>query len=257
MADLVVENVTVRLGGRACLSDLSLTVSAGELVVLLGANGAGKSTLLRACTGMIGHQSGSIRLDGVDPTTLPSIDRARRMAFLPQTRSLAWPILVRDVVALGRFAYGLPVGRLSEEDRLAIDDALQVCDIKHLAERRSDSLSGGELSRVHMARALAARTDLILADEPNAALDPLQAWRILSVLADFAQAGGAALVAIHDISLAVRFASRLVLLNKGSVLADGPASQVLTPENLKLAYGIRAEVFERDGFREFNVLGPA
>lgn len=234
------------------LQDISLQVCSKELVVLIGPNGAGKSTLLRTGLGLQPLSAGTVRLNGKDPRALPPQLRAREISYLPQQRPLAWPMRVSAVVALGRFAYGAPFARLDLKDSEAVARALSVCRLESLADRPVEELSGGEQARVHIARALAAETPLFLADEPTSMLDPLHAFETLAIIKRYCQTGGGALVSLHDLSLAARFADRLVLLQNGRVLAEGSPLNVLTPKLLAEAYGVRVEVRGA----EVSVLGP-
>lgn len=241
MADLVMREAHVVLSKRVVLQSVSLRVQAGECVLLIGANGAGKTTLLRAALGAAALTAGSVSLDGQDPARMSPMQRARKAAYLPQARPLAWPLKVRDVVALGRFAYGAGVARETAQDAAAIEQALARCALSDLAQRRSDELSGGELARVHIARALAAQAPLLLADEPIAALDPRHALSVLGVIRSFCDQGGAALVTIHDVALAARFATRVIVLADGHIIADGAPDAVITPALMQRAFGVLAE----------------
>ncbi|GGD10996.1 ABC transporter ATP-binding protein [Aquisalinus flavus] len=243
MAELVASNLSVAAGGRTILAEASVTLRQGELVALLGPNGAGKTTLARAMLG-VETQTGSSRLDGMAITSLSPIDRARMIAYLPQIRPLAWPATVRDVVALGRYAHGAAIGRLTGRDAEAVDGALSACDLQPLANRSTDTLSGGELARVHLARAFAAGTPLMIADEPVAALDPRHQFQTMSLLRRYVDDGSGALVILHDIALAARFADRLVWMKDGRILADGPVSETLTEARLEEVYGIHARIIE-------------
>ncbi|MFZ4122349.1 MAG: ABC transporter ATP-binding protein [Caulobacterales bacterium] len=253
MDELSFTDVEVRLGRRTVLRDVSLQVPAGALVALVGANGAGKTSLLRAGIGLCAPVVGEVRLAGGDPRALTAQARARAVAYLPQSRPLAWPLKVHDVVALGRFGYGVGLGRLRSLDLEAIARAVTACDLDSFVDRRTDELSGGELARVHVARALAAEVPLILADEPIAALDPLHAVQVMGALRAFTQAGGAALVTLHDLSLAARFSDRVLMLKEGRLLASGPPLAVLTPQTIADAFGVRAKVSAQGGI---TVIGP-
>ncbi len=256
MVELVLSNVGVAIQGRRILEDVNLKIGAGEFVVLLGANGAGKTTLLRAALGLTPLASGQVRLDGADPALLKPAARARKAAYLPQTRPLAWPLLVRDVVALGRFAHGAGIGKLKGRDAEAVERALLACELDDLAHRGADTLSGGERARMHIARALAAEAPLVIADEPIAALDPLHAWRVMDLLAQHAADGGAALAVVHDAALAARFASRIAVLKAGRLIADGPPGEVITAGMLAEAYGVQADVTMISGVLSIIVKGP-
>ena len=226
------------------LGPVSLEMSPGELVVVLGPNGAGKTTLLRLALGLLVPSGGRATLDGTDAHRLRAADRARAVAYLPQSRPLAWPQSVRDVVALGRFAHGATLGRLGGADAAAVERALAACDLLPLAGRTTETLSGGELARVHCARALAGEAPLIVADEPVASLDPRHAHGVLRVLRGHVDGGGGALVVLHDLDLAARYADRLVWMAGGAILADGTVADTLTAERMAAVYGVEAKVVD-------------
>lgn len=240
MSLLSLHQAVVRRGQRAILDRLDLTLEAGELVALVGPNGSGKTTALRALLGLIPLTSGSATIGGADVRKLDPLARARQVAYLPQARPMAWPLSVQDTVALGRFAYGVSGPRLETEDQAAVDQAMTACDLLALKDRPVTGLSGGELARVHMARALTAKAPALLADEPTAALDPRHQWQVMQVLASQAKAGGGVMVVVHDLALAAEFCSRIVLIRDGQVLANGKPEQVLTREHIGAAYGVEA-----------------
>lgn len=252
MTDLTVKDLTYQVNGATLVEQASFKLVPGELICLLGPNGAGKTSLIRTSLGLEKPSFGQSMLDGESTLTLSPILRARRIAYLPQIRPLAWPNAVRDIVALGRFSHGAVLGRLKGADRDAVDRALSACDLTHLADRSADTLSGGELARMHCARAFAAEAPLLVADEPIAALDPRHQFRILDLIADFVASGGGALVVLHDIQMAARYASRLIWMKGGRILADGPPSETFTEDRLKDVYGIEARV---DGLR-IEMTGP-
>lgn len=242
MADLVIRNLSVRAGKAKLVSEANLSLVQGELVALLGPNGAGKTSLLRSALGLANRASGEAFLNGDDCEKLSPMERARRVAYLPQQRPLAWRNTVRDVVALGRFAYGAAPGRLNQSDSEAVERAIRLCDLTGLADRHTDTLSGGELARVHCARAFAADAPLLIADEPVAALDPRHQFRVMDMIRHFVEEGGGALVVLHDIALAARYATRMVWMKDGHIIADGSPEDTLTEERLADIYGVRARV---------------
>jgi iron complex transport system ATP-binding protein len=244
MAELVFSRVAVARGARRVLDGVSTRVGAGELVALIGPNGAGKTTLLRAALGQAPLTAGAISIDGADPATMPAQRRARLIAYLPQARPLAWPLSVAAVTALGRFAFGASLTRPAGADAEAIARALAACRLEPLAARATDSLSGGELARVHVARALAAEAPLLLADEPTAALDPRHAFETMAILKAHCAAGAGALVTLHDLGLAARFADRVLLLHEGRLLADAPPAEALAPALLAEAFGVQARTLD-------------
>ena len=257
MPDLTVNGVSVALSGRTIVDQASLQVGPGELVALLGANGAGKTTLLRGVLGLLPRAGGSVRMGDDDPARLSASERARRIAYLPQIRPLAWPIRVRDLVALGRFAHGAALGRLRPLDAAAVEHALAVCDLAAFATRAATTLSGGELARVHVARAIAAEAPFLIADEPTAALDPLHQHQVIRLLRASADAGRGVLVVTHDIGLAARFADRLAWMAAGRIVVDGAPAATLTADRVAQVYGVRATVRRVDGDWLVTVAGAA
>ena len=240
MTELIATDLTLRVGRATLVDGASFRLRPGELVALLGPNGAGKSSLLRASLGLQKRSGGSATLGGRDSERLSPVARARLVSFLPQIRSIAWPNVVRDVVALGRFSYGAAIGTLREADGAAVQRALDACDLLHLANRRCDTLSGGELARLHCARAFAAEAPLLLADEPVGGLDPLHQFRVMDITRAFVDRGGGALIVLHDVALAARYADRLLWMKDGRIVAHGTPDQTLTAERLVATYGVRA-----------------
>ena len=246
-ARLAVEDLRVSLDGRRVLDGVSLSVAAGECVGLIGPNGAGKSTLLRAAAGLIPIDEGARQLGGDAVDDLSAMARARRRAYLPQARPVFWSLPVRNIVALGRFAYGGAGARLSPEDSRAIEAAMAEAGVAALAERPAASLSGGELARAHLARTLAAEAPVILADEPTAALDPHHQIAVMAALRRRADRGAAVIAAVHDLSLAAAHCTRIVALDNGAKAADGAPETVLTPDVFEKVFAVRGAVAWTDG----------
>lgn len=241
MTSLVARGLGHVADGRRLVAGADLTIAPGELVMLLGPNGAGKTTLLRLALGLL-PGDGEVTIGGADARAMSARKRARAVAYLPQARPLAWPARVRDVVALGRFAHGGPLGRLGLDDAAAVARATAECDLDALVDRSVDTLSGGELARVHIARALAADTPLVIADEPIAALDPLHQHRVMALLRAAADSGVGVLAVLHDLPLAARYADRLVWMCDGRIVADGPVAETMTPALIESTYGVIARV---------------
>ena len=238
MSALSLQNGVVEIGGTTILKSVSFDVVQGQFVALLGPNGAGKTTAVRALLGAQALKSGRALIAGKDTQSLSARERALALSYLPQSRQVAWPMAVREVVALGRFAFGGPLGRLGPQDTGAIDEAMARCDLSGLAQRSVASLSGGELARVHIARAMAANTPALIADEPIAALDPRHAIEVLELLKGRAEEGSAVLVILHDLSLAARFCDQVIVLHQGKKIVQGPPSNALTPAILSEVYGV-------------------
>ena len=256
MAELIVDSLTVTAQETTLVHQASFALTPGRLIALLGPNGAGKSTLLRASLGLINGAAGEALLDGAPIASWSPIERARRISYLPQIRPLAWPARTYDVAALGRFAYGGAPARLSDEDRAAISAALAGCDLTHLADRAADTLSGGELARLHCARAFATGAPLLIADEPAAALDPLHQFSIMTLIRRFVDDGGGALVVLHDAALAARYADEIIWMQSGRIVDAGPASDQITAERMAQIYGVRATILDSADGLAVQLHGP-
>ena len=241
------ENASVDLGGREELSSFTFGVKGGELVGVVGANGAGKSTALKLLCGLHTPRTGSVTLDGEPLANLERAEIGRRIAYLPQDRTVHWGLTSERIVALGRLPHRSFSAAESARDGEAVASAMQRMDVAALKDRSISELSGGERARVLMARALAQEARYLIADEPTAGLDPAHALALFSELARLAADGHGVIVALHDLSLAARFATRLVLMKHGRCLADGPPAAVLSSSNLEAAFSIDAIVAEIDG----------
>jgi iron complex transport system ATP-binding protein len=232
------ENISVSLGNHAAVRDVSMAIGAGELVGFVGPNGAGKTSLLRALLRLVPVDEGSILLDGSDITGNPPHKHARDIAYLPQGQSVAWPLTARRLVALGRVPHRSTWENLSAADKAIIDRALEVTDTAQFADRPVTELSGGERSRVLLARALSVDAGVLLVDEPTASLDPYHQLTTMEALKSAAGAGSAVGVVLHDLNLAGRYCDRLCLMHEGEIVADGVPRDVLSDENLARVYRI-------------------
>ena len=231
--------LAIRLGGQPILNDIDLTLSSGEMLGLVGPNGAGKSTLLKLLAGLMRADRGTILLDGQLLEALPPNRRARAIAYLAQGGGVHWPITVERVVALGRLPHLGAWQSPGEQDQLVVEQMLQRTGLQALAQRRFPTLSGGEQARVLLARALAVEPQVLLADEPVAALDLGHQLEVMTLLREHCDQGGAAVVVLHDLRLAAHYCDRLQLLYRGATLATGAVDAVLTREHLEHAYGVR------------------
>lgn len=243
------KNLSLSLGNKIVVEQMNMHVNAGEFVGLIGPNGAGKSSLLRILAGLIKPNAGFVELTpqnlAIAIEKIPTQLRARFLAYLAQHEAPAWPLSVKNVVALGRSPWNSSVNTTADDDA-AIHQALIMTDVITLAERPVTELSGGELQRALLARVFAGNPTVILADEPIAALDIYHQLHIMELLKSHAQQGGAVIAALHDLNFAARFCTRLVLINKGKLVAEGDAVNVLTPDNLAQVYGVRAHIDWRE-----------
>lgn len=234
MTLLSVDRLSVSLRDHEVLRDVSFEVEAGECVGLLGPNGAGKTTLMRAVLGLIPHQ-GESSISSKAPA-----ERAQMASWMPQTREIAWPVTVERLVMLGRIPHMAGGQRPKPEDHEKVEAALAAMDLDVFRKRTATHLSGGEQARVLIARALAQDTPLILADEPVAGLDPAHQISTMQTFAELARTGRSVIVSLHDLGLAARHCTRLILLSNGRIAEDGPPGTVLTLDRMADVFGIRA-----------------
>ncbi len=231
---LEVHNLSIHRQKSMLLSDISFSVSTGELVGIIGPNGVGKTTLMRSILGLVEH-SGQCNI-----SQLPTKERAKIAAWMPQEREIAWPISVEKLVALGTMPHRQYFGKAPHKPDQKVTQALKDLHLLPLKDRPATQLSGGEKARVLLARALAQDTPLLLADEPIAGLDPAQQISTMRLFATLAQKGKAIVLSLHDLSLAARYCTRLIVLGEGKMVSIGAPSDVLTEQNLKNVFQVRA-----------------
>lgn len=236
-------NISVRYGGHDIVSNADLVLNAGELTILAGPNGAGKTTLARAMAGLSRHE-GKVLLNGIEISNLSPREKARAMAYLPQGHQYHWPMPVADIIALGREPYSDMFTGRTDADRKTIEAAVQMTAIGPFMERAITTLSGGERARVALARALATQASVLIADEPIASVDERNQLIIMELLRTVAHSGAAVLAIIHDLSLALRFADRVALMQGGRIVANGPPQSVLTTERIADIFGVAVEQVE-------------
>jgi iron complex transport system ATP-binding protein len=238
MTGLLISDVRIDRGARTVVRNVSGTVEGGAVLALIGPNGAGKSTLIRAMAALV-PAGCTIRLNGCGIADLAPAERARRIAYLPQALEAAWPISVREVAALGFLPRGRRVEHLTAADRDALAARLETLGLSALADRRLDSLSGGEQARAHLARALVTDADLLLLDEPFAALDPGWQIDVATLLRAEAAKGRIVVASLHDLNAAARLADQVWLMRDGALVAAGPPEAVLSAAPLAAAFGVR------------------
>jgi iron complex transport system ATP-binding protein len=239
---LTAQGLGVTLAGRAVLNGISLSLTSGHLVALVGPNGAGKTTLLRALAGLV-PSDGAIHVGGDALASLPLRERARRFGYLAQGHIVHWPLPARDIVALGRYPHGATdPSRLTPRDSEAVLRAMQIADVVAFSERRVTELSGGERSRVALARVFAVEAPVILADEPTSSLDPRHQIDVMKSLRAAADKGTLVIVVTHDLGLAARFADRVLVLSDGRLVSHGAAAEALSEQ-------VMADVFRISAYR--------
>jgi len=233
------EGVTVLYRERAALHDIGLQIDAGERVAVIGPNGAGKSTLLRVVAGLLRPASGTVELAGVRLDRLDRLAVARRLAVVPQLPTLPFATSVEEVVALGRLPHEHPVRGMRPGDRAAVAAAIDRVGVGHLLGRDARELSLGERQLVLLAMAVAQDAPVLVLDEPTVHLDLRHQVEVMELVGDLNTRDGTTILAVlHDIGLAAHFFPRLVLLDRGRIVADGPPADVLTPERIRDVFGV-------------------
>jgi len=232
--------VSVTLGSIECLNRVDLSLQAGEIIGLIGPNGSGKSSLLKALAGLQKTTHGSVWLEGKNIVHCNSHERGKALGYLEQNGDIHWPLSVKRLVELGRIPHLQGWETLRTQDQHPVEVALQQTDTWHLKDRTVTTLSGGEKCRVLLARVFAGEPKIILADEPIAALDPAHQLMVMDSLRQFAEAGGAAIIALHDLSIAARYCDQLALLQTGQLVIKAAPGEVLTEAHLATVYGIKA-----------------
>ena len=248
MSSLEFASVTVRYGKREVVQSFRASVASGGWLGLIGPNGAGKSSLMRAAVGLVDF-TGDVLVDGVSLSLRSRSRRAALLAYVPQNPLLPYDMTALEYVLLGRAPFVSYFGTESRHDRAMARDVLGRLDVSEFADRRLGELSGGEQQRLVIARALATEAPILLLDEPTSALDIGHQQQALELVARLRRDHGLTVVsAMHDLTLAGMYADHLALMHEGSVVAYGPAADVLRPETLAEFYGVRVTVHhEPDG----------
>ena len=234
-----VRNLTYRAGTKTLLDDLSFDVQVGEYLTIIGPNGAGKSTLLKCLDNILTGCAGTILLDNVPLRQIPQIQLARRIAFVQQSVSKLFSFTVRQLVEMGRYPHLNWLSPLTEEDKMIVEEALTAMGIAHLADRTTETLSGGEMQKVHLATALVQQADIIFLDEPTTYLDYKYQSEIGRLLRTLNQHQSKTIIEVtHDVNRALLDATHVIALSKGKIVFDGNPSYLMDTGHLRNIYGI-------------------
>jgi iron-chelate-transporting ATPase len=240
-----ISDLVVDVPGRRLLHGIDLTLPSGQMIALIGHNGSSKSTLLKVLARQIAG-SGKIRFEGRDLADWPSRDYARRLAFLPQTTPPAEGMLVRELVALGRYPWHGALGRFGPKDHDAVARAMAECGIETYADRLVDTLSGGERQRVWLAMMVAQEAGTLLLDEPISALDIAHQVEVLALVRRMChEQGRTAVIVLHEVNMAARFCDHVVALKGGRLAMQGSPADLMRPETLNEIYGLPMQVLTR------------
>ena len=249
---LAAEKLSLERGGARVLHAVSASLAPGQVTAIVGPNGAGKSSLLMALAGLIAPRDGAVTLDGAALAQVPARERARAIGYLPQSADIAWDVAAGTLVALGRLPHG---DGASPEGSAAVEAALAALALEDLRNRPVSRLSGGETARVLLARVLAGQPRWILADEPLAALDLAHAQALVGHLKASAARGMGVVIVLHDLAIAMNHADRVLVLDKGQLVADAPPDEALDPVMLAKVWGVEAEWLGIPGRRALAMLG--
>ncbi|AUH66492.1 ABC transporter ATP-binding protein [Paracoccus zhejiangensis] len=238
-------NLAVDVPGRRLLDEITLDLPAGQAVALIGHNGSGKSTLLKVLARQIAG-TGSVSFEGRALSDWPARDYARRLAFLPQTTPPAEGMLVRELVALGRYPWHGALGRFGPGDHAAVAEAMAECGVTPFADRLVDTLSGGERQRVWLAMMVAQQAGTLLLDEPISALDIAHQVEVLSLVQRMCrELGRSAVIVLHEVNMAARFCDHVVALKGGRLVLQGTPADLMTPPMLQKIYGLPMQVLSK------------
>ncbi len=231
-------DLTIGYGDKTIITGLDIRIPTGELTVIVGPNACGKSTLLRALARMLPTKTGTVELDGAPIGSYPPKEVARRLGLLPQSPIAPDGIVVEDLVARGRYPHQGVLRQWSEKDQQAVDSAMDRAGVTDLADRMVGELSGGQRQRVWIAMALAQQTPILLLDEPTTYLDIAHQVEVLNLARGLQRDGYTVVVVLHELALAFRYATNLIVMQEGAVVAQGEVDQVVTAELVEEVYGL-------------------
>ncbi|MEU8285378.1 ABC transporter ATP-binding protein [Micromonospora sp. NPDC048905] len=234
--------LTLAYDKRVVVRDLDVQITDGSFTAIVGPNACGKSTLLRSLARVLKPQAGAVYLDGQTIASQPSKQVARQLGMLPQSSVAPGGIVVEELVARGRFAHQRLLRQWSPEDEAAVADAMRQTEVTDLADRFVDELSGGQRQRVWLAMALAQQTPILLLDEPTTFLDLSHQFEVLDLCADLHEQGRTVVAVLHDLNHACRYATELIVMREGQVLAQGPPAEVMTAELVETVFAMPCRV---------------
>jgi len=238
------KELTLAYDSRVVVERLDVTITDGSFTVIVGPNACGKSTLLKALARVLKPRAGAVHLDGRAIASYPSRHVAKQLGMLPQSSIVPAGLVVEELVARGRFAHQRLLKQWSPEDAAAVAEAMRLTEVAELADRFVDELSGGQRQRVWLAMALAQQTSILLLDEPTTFLDLAHQFEVLDLCADLHEQGRTIVAVLHDLNHACRYATELIVMREGEVIAQGPPAAVLTAGLVERVFGIPCRVID-------------
>lgn len=238
---ITIDNLQVAYDETIIIDQMNLAIPKGEITMIIGSNGCGKSTLIKTIGRIIKPKHGDIAINGTNIKKQASKELAKKMAVLPQNPKVPSGLLVKELVAYGRFPYQTPFGGLSKHDLEMVDWAMEATGIKEFANRPVDSLSGGQRQRAWIAMAIAQETEILILDEPTTYLDMAHQLEILKLLQQLNKTYNTTIIMVlHELNNATKFATHLIGMKEGKVIFAGKPIEVVTKDNLRTIYGIDA-----------------
>ncbi|MFI5895169.1 ABC transporter ATP-binding protein [Actinoplanes sp. NPDC051513] len=241
---LEAETLTLAYDKRVIVEDLDVKITDGSFTVIVGPNACGKSTLLKSLGRVLKPRSGAVLLDGQAIASYPSKQVAKQLGMLPQSPVVPGGIVVEELVARGRFAHQKLLRQWSPEDEAAVTGAMRQTEVTDLADRFVDELSGGQRQRVWLAMALAQQTPILLLDEPTTFLDLSHQFEVLDLCAELHEQGHTIVAVLHDLNHACRYATELIVMKAGAVVAQGAPSEVMTAELVERVFAMPCQVMD-------------
>ena len=243
-ARLRADNLTLAYDHRVVAENLGVTIADGSFTVIVGPNACGKSTLLKALARVLKPRSGAVYLDGQAIASYPSKHVAKQLGMLPQSPIVPGGIVVEELVARGRFAHQRLLRQWSPQDEEAVTEAMRLTEVGDLADRFVDELSGGQRQRVWLAMALAQQTSILLLDEPTTFLDLSHQFEVLDLCAELHDQGRTVVAVLHDLNHASRYATELIVMLAGQVVAQGPPAEVMTADLVEKVFDMPCRVID-------------
>jgi iron complex transport system ATP-binding protein len=243
-ARLKADSLTLAYDRRVVAENLDVRITDGSFTVIVGPNACGKSTLLRALARVLKPQAGAVYLDGNAIASYPSKHIAKQLGMLPQSPVVPGGVVVEELVARGRFAHQRMLRQWSPEDETAVAEAMRLTEVADLADRFVDELSGGQRQRVWLAMALAQQTPILLLDEPTTFLDLAHQFEVLDLCAELHEEGRTVVAVLHDLNHACRYATELIVMRAGEVLAQGAPAEVMTADLVEQVFSMPCRVID-------------
>ena len=243
-ARLKADSLTLAYDRRVVAENLDVRITDGSFTVIVGPNACGKSTLLRALARVLKPQAGAVYLDGNAIASYPSKHIAKQLGMLPQSPVVPGGVVVEELVARGRFAHQRLLRQWSPEDETAVAEAMRLTEVADLADRFVDELSGGQRQRVWLAMALAQQTPILLLDEPTTFLDLAHQFEVLDLCAELHEEGRTVVAVLHDLNHACRYATELIVMRAGEVLAQGTPADVMTADLVERVFSMPCRVID-------------